>query len=147
MIPSVQASAHKDVSSIGRQSDKVALLPPVPTIAIVDDDHAIREAMDDLVKSCGYECRLFASAEEFLALAQPSAIDCMLIDVKMPGLSGIELQAELNKRSKRPPVIFITSHKDERTRRTAMNGGAFAFLGKPVDIEKLIGYLESALGH
>ncbi|MBM7043838.1 MULTISPECIES: response regulator transcription factor [Rhizobium] len=122
-------------------------MPPVPTIAIVDDDHAIREAMDDLVKSCGYECRLFASAEEFLAFEPRSAIDCMLVDVKMPGLSGIELQAELNRHSARPPMIFVTSHKDERTRKRAMNGGAFAFLGKPVDIERLIGCLESALGH
>lgn len=122
-------------------------MPTVPTIAIVDDDQAIREAMDDLVKSCGYECRLFTSAEEFLAFEPRTAIDCMLVDVKMPGLSGIELQAELNRRSQRPPMIFVTSHKDERTRKRAMNGGAFAFLGKPVDIEKLIGCLESALGH
>lgn len=122
-------------------------MPPVPTIAVVDDDEAIREAMDDLVKSCGYECQLFASAEEFLAFEPRSTIDCMLVDVKMPGLSGIELQAELNKHSERPPMIFVTSYKDERTRSRAMNAGAFAFLGKPVDIEKLIGCLESALGH
>ena len=122
-------------------------MPPIPTIAVVDDDQAIREAMDDLVKSCGYECRLFASAEEFLAFEPRSAIDCMLVDVKMPGLSGIELQAELSKHSGRPPMIFVTSYKDERTRNKAFNGGAFAFLGKPVDIEKLIGCLESALGH
>ncbi|MEZ2126905.1 MULTISPECIES: response regulator transcription factor [unclassified Sinorhizobium] len=122
-------------------------MPPVPTIAVVDDDQAIREAMDDLVRSCGYECRLFSSAEEFLSFEPRSAIDCMLVDVKMPGLSGIELQAELNKHSDRPPMIFVTSYKDERTRNSALNGGAFAFLAKPVDIEKLIGYLESALGH
>jgi len=122
-------------------------LPSVPTIAVVDDDQAIREAMDDLVKSCGYECRLFASAEEFLVFEPRSAIDCMLVDVKMPGLSGIELQAELNKHSQRPPMIFVTSYKDERTRSRAMNGGAFAFLGKPVDIEKLIVCLEQALAH
>lgn len=116
-------------------------------IAIVDDDQAIREAMDDLVKSCGYECRLFASAEEFLAFEPRSEIACMLVDVKMPGLSGIELQAELNKHSGRPPMIFVTSYKDERTRNMAINGGAFCFLGKPIDIAKLIGCLESALGH
>jgi len=120
-------------------------LLPVPTIAVVDDDQGIREAMDDLVKSFGYECRLFASAEEFLAFEPRSAIDCMLVDVKMPGLSGIELQAELNKNVERPPVIFVTSYKDERTRSTAIKGGAFAFLGKPVDVEKLIDCLKSAL--
>ena len=131
----------------GMQSERVASLPPIPTIAIVDDDDTIREAMDDLVKSCGYDIRLFASAEEFLAFEPRSAIDCMLVDVKMSGLSGIELQAELNRRSDRPPMIFVTSYKDERTRKRAMNGGAVAVLGKPVDVERLIGCLESALGH
>jgi len=120
-------------------------LPTVPTIAVVDDDQAIREAMDDLVKSCGYECRLFVSAEEFLAFEPRSAIDCVLVDVKMPGLSGIELQAELNKQSGRPPLIFVTSYKDEKTRNAAMAGGAFAFLGKPVDTAMLIGFMQSAL--
>jgi len=122
-------------------------LSQVPTIAVVDDDQATREAMDDLVKSCGYECRLFASAEEFLAFEPRSEIACMLVDVKMPGITGIELQVELTKHSEHPPMIFVTSCNDERTRNTAMNAGAFAFLGKPVDIEKLIGWLESALAH
>lgn len=122
-------------------------MPQVSTIAVVDDDQATREAMDDLVKSCGYECRLFTSAEEFLAFEPRSAINCMLVDVQMPGLSGIELQAELHKHSSRPPMIFVTSYKDERTRNMAINGGAFAFLGKPVDIGELIDCLESALSH
>jgi FixJ family two-component response regulator len=120
-------------------------LPNTPTIAIVDDDQAIREALDDLVKSCGYESRLFSSAEEFLTFAPRAEIDCMLVDVKMPGLTGIELQAELNKQPDRPPMIFMTSYKDERTRTAAMDGGAFAFLGKPVDTNRLIGCLESVL--
>lgn len=120
---------------------------PTPTIAIVDDDQAIREALDDLVKSCGYESRLFASAEEFLSYQSRAAIDCMLVDVKMPGLSGIELQAELNRRPDRPPMIFMTSYNDDRTRTAALDGGAVAVLGKPVDIEKLLGCLETALGH
>lgn len=120
-------------------------MPNTPTIAIVDDDRAIREALDDLVKSCGYESRLFASAEEFLTFVPRSDIDCMLVDVKMPGLNGLELQAELNKQPDRPPMIFMTSYKDDRTRAAAMDGGAFAFLGKPVDTNRLIGCLESVL--
>ncbi|MDI7864510.1 response regulator [Rhizobiaceae bacterium n13] len=115
------------------------------TIAIVDDDQAIREALDDLVQSCGYDSVLFASAEEYLAYDKREAIDCMLVDVKMPGLSGIELQAVLNKEQHKPPMIFMTSYRDDRTRAAAMDGGAFAFLGKPVDINKLLGFLESAL--
>lgn len=117
----------------------------IHTIAIVDDDQGIREALDDLVKSCGYESRLFASAEEYLAYEAQSDIDCMLVDVKMPGLSGIELQAELNKRTAHPPMIFMTSFEDDRTRNAAMEGGAFAFLGKPVDVTKLLDHLEHAL--
>jgi FixJ family two-component response regulator len=121
-------------------------LPHTSTIAIVDDDQAIREALDDLVLSCGYQSRLFANAEEFLAYDERSEIDCVLLDVSMPGLSGIDLQAELNKEPPRPPIIFMTSYCDDRTRSAAMDGGAFAFLGKPVDIKTLLSCLEAALG-
>ncbi len=120
-------------------------MPPVPVIAVVDDDPAIREAMDDLIMSFGYECRLFVSAEQFLESKQQADIDCIVVDVKMPGLSGIELQSELNRRGTPPPMIFVTSYQDERTRNAALNGGALAFLGKPVNIVSLIGCLESVL--
>jgi len=117
----------------------------IPKIAIVDDDHAIREALDDMVQSCGYESRLFDSAEAFLAYPERRTIDCMLLDVKMPGLTGLELQAMLNAEPSRPPIIFMTSYRDERTRSAAMEGGALAFLGKPVEFEKLITSLDAAL--
>lgn len=119
-----------------------------PVIAIVDDDRSIREALNDLVLSCGYESRLFTSAEEFLAVDDQSGIDCMLVDVKMPGLTGIELQTALNEReAPRPPMIFMTSYRDVKTRTEAMNGGAFAFLGKPVNFSQLVQCLEQALKH
>jgi len=117
-----------------------------PLIAIVDDDLAIREALDDLVKSLGYESALFTSAEDFLAFERRSSIDCMVVDVKMGGLSGIELQSRLNDEPDRPPMIFMTSYHDEKTRNAALEGGALAFLGKPVDLSKLIACLESVLG-
>ncbi|WP_377299532.1 response regulator transcription factor [Rhizobium sp. SGZ-381] len=118
----------------------------LPVIAIVDDDQSIREALDDLVLSCGYRSRLFSSAEAFLADDDRRAIDCMLVDVKMPGLTGIELQAVLNaEAAPRPPMIFMTSYRDERTRAAALEGGAFAFLGKPVDFNQLVLCLEEAL--
>lgn len=120
-------------------------MSPVPVIAVVDDDQAIREAMDDLIKSFGYECCLFASAEEFLNFKSRAAIDCIVVDVKMPGLTGIELQAELNRHGDHPPMIFVTSYEDDRTRNAALSGGAYAFLRKPVNIGKLMGCLESAL--
>jgi FixJ family two-component response regulator len=123
-------------------------LSKTPVIAIVDDDQSIREALDDLVLSCGYESRLFESAEEFLANQDQSSIDCMLVDVKMPGLTGIELQTVLNEQeAPRPPMIFMTSYRDANTRTAAMNGGAFAFLGKPVNFDQLVQCLERALKH
>lgn len=123
-------------------------LSRTPVIAIVDDDQSIREALDDLVLSCGYQSRLFTSAEEFLAADDQSAIDCMLVDVKMPGLTGLELQAVLNEQeAPRPPMIFMTSYRDDKTRTAAMNGGAFAFLGKPVNFSQLVQCLERALKH
>ncbi|MBX4867172.1 MULTISPECIES: response regulator transcription factor [Rhizobium] len=118
-------------------------MPFVPTIAVVDDDQAIREAMDDLIKNFGYNSCLFSSAEEFLDFEPRSEIDCMLVDVKMPGLTGTELLAELNRQGDRPPMIFVTSYDDERTRKAALSGGAFAFLRKPVDVGALIACLEA----
>ena len=119
-----------------------------PVIAIVDDDRSIREALDDLILSCGYQSRLFASAEEYLADQDRASIDCMLVDVKMSGLTGIELQAALNKQDTlKPPMIFMTSYSDSITRAAAMSGGAFAFLGKPVNLNQLLQCLEQALKH
>ena len=117
-----------------------------PVIAIVDDDQSIREALDDLVLSCGYQSRLFASAQAYLADGDRLAIDCMLVDVNMPGLTGLELQAVLNEDvASKPPMIFMTSYRDERTKMAALDGGAFAFLGKPVDFNQLVQCLEDAL--
>ena len=120
-------------------------MPHTPLIAIVDDDLAIREALDDLVKSLGHESKLFDSAEAFLAFKPRSTIDCMVVDVKMAGLSGIELQGRLNQDGDRPPMIFMTSYHDERTRTAALDGGALAVLGKPVDLPKLIEFIDVAL--
>ncbi len=117
-----------------------------PVIAIVDDDRSIREALDDLILSCGYHSRLFTSAEEYLAAQELASIDCMLVDVKMPGLTGLELQAVLNEQDAlKPPMIFMTSYSDDKTRAAAMTGGAFAFLGKPVNFDQLVQCLEQAL--
>lgn len=144
MIQGVLEKAH--IAGIERNTVRPEQLSRIPVIAIVDDDQSIREALDDLVLSCGYESRLFTSAEEFLADPDPSSIDCMLVDVKMPGLTGIELQSALNEQqSPRPPMIFMTSYRDAKTRTAAMNGGAFAFLGKPVNFGQLVQCLEQAL--
>ena len=94
----------------------------------------LEKLLDDLLQSCGYQSRVFASAEAFLSEADRGTIDCMLVDVKMPGLSGIELQALLSDDPARLPMIFMTSCKDERTRSAVIDGGAFTFLAEPVDV-------------
>lgn len=117
----------------------------IPTVAIVDDDDAIRDALDGLIQSLGYHSARFASAEEFLASPDRAGIDCMITDVHMPGLSGLELQDRLNAEGCKPPTIFMTSYHDESTRSRAMDGGAYCFLSKPVDDEVLIACLNAAL--
>lgn len=114
-------------------------------IAIIDDDLAIREALDDVVQSLGHQSRLFTSAEDLLVDTQRSSFDCMLLDVNMPGMSGLELQSRLNEEGEHPPIIFLTSYRDERTRSAALEGGALAFLGKPVDLPELIKSIDDAL--
>lgn len=111
----------------------------------MDDDASIREALDDLMLSCGYKSRLYSSAEDFLADADVGEVDCMLVDVKMSGMSGIELQKTLNERPRRPPMVFMTSYRDKKTKDAAIKGGALGFLGKPVDFAELVRCIEIAI--
>ncbi|WP_271896039.1 response regulator transcription factor [Candidatus Phyllobacterium onerii] len=115
------------------------------TIAVVDDDETIRRALDDLIHACGYGSALFATAEEFLAFDGRAGVDCILVDVKMPGMGGIELQLKLNADPPKPPMIFMTSNADDGTRAAAMAGGAFAFLRKPGEIHRLTDFMRLAL--
>jgi len=117
-----------------------------PVIAVVDDDASIREALGDLIQALGYRCLRFASAEEFLGFADRSSIACMITDVKMPGLTGLELQDRLNAEGHRLPIIFMTSYADDATKAKALGGGALNFFGKPADDDDLIACLTSALG-
>lgn len=121
-------------------------MPHTSTIAVVDDDEAIRGAMEDLLESCGYTGISFASALEFLSDPDHASFGCILSDVKMPGMDGIQMLAVLNKEPSRPPIVFMTSFADLRIRSAAMRSGALAFLGKPVDISELLGFLEKAIG-
>jgi len=117
----------------------------LPLVAVVDDDLAIREALADLINSLGYAGAVFGSAEDFLKFEPRSAVGCAIVDVNMPGLSGIELQSRLRREPNCPPMIFVTSHQDDRTRDTALAAGALAFLGKPVDLGRLIQSIHNAL--
>ena len=114
-------------------------------IAIVDDDESVRSAIHGLLKSVGLKTRSFASAEEFLLSGQHRETACLITDIRMPGISGLELQARLAEEDCRIPIIFITAYADTRTRMQAMRAGAVEFLGKPFDDEVLLDSVRAAL--
>src|SRR5215468_11155774 len=107
-------------------------------VAIVDDDESVRCALQGLMKVFGLPSRTFASAEEFLHSAEQRAVGCLITDLRMPGMSGLELQAALNASNHRIPTIFITAHGDDKLRRQALQAGAIAFVAKPFDDDALV---------
>jgi FixJ family two-component response regulator len=111
----------------------------------VDDDFRVRESIESLVESAGYAPRLFASAEEFLQSGTLVSATCLITDVRMPGMDGIELQRRVRLERPRLPVIFITAHYDEQTRKQAADDGAIGFLYKPFDAGDLLKAIEAAL--
>jgi FixJ family two-component response regulator len=114
-------------------------------VAIVDDDDSMREALNGLLKAVGYPSRAFASAEEFLESGQQQQTSCLIVDMRMPGMSGLELQAQLNAERCRIPIIFITAHGDAKMRIQALRAGAVEFLSKPFDNEVLLESVRAAL--
>ena len=117
----------------------------VSIVAIVDDDEAEREATEKLVRSFGYHASTFCSADEFLNSEQVHDTSCLITDLNMPGLSGLDLQDCLIARGHRIPIIFITACPDENVRIRAMSSGAIGFLSKPFNCDDLLGYLDKAL--
>jgi FixJ family two-component response regulator len=115
------------------------------TVAIVDDDDLMRSALGGLLKSAGLPAQEFASAEDFLNSGQQHQIGCLIADIRMPGISGLELQAKLNADRCRIPIIFITAHGDEKMRLQALRAGAVEFLAKPFDDEALLVSVRAAL--
>ena len=116
-----------------------------PTVFIVDDDAAVRNSLRLLVKSVGLTAAVFASAQEFLGSYDPQQPGCLALDVRMPGMSGLELQQQLNLRGAVIPVIFITGHGDIPMAVEAMQHGAFDFLQKPFRDQDLIDRIQRAL--
>jgi FixJ family two-component response regulator len=114
-------------------------------VAIVDDDDLMRSALGGLLKAVGLPAQEFASAEEFLNSGQQHQAGCLIADIRMPGISGLELQAKLNADRCRIPIIFITAHGDEKMRLQALRAGAVEFLAKPFDDEALLVSIRSAL--
>jgi FixJ family two-component response regulator len=114
-------------------------------VAIVDDDDSMRSAVRDLLEAVDLPAQGFASAEEFLKSGQQYQTACLIADIRMPGMSGLELQAKLNAERCRIPIIFITAHGDEKMRLQARRQGAVEFLSKPFDNEVLIESVRAAL--
>jgi FixJ family two-component response regulator len=114
-------------------------------VAIVDDDESMRTALQGLLKAVGLPAQAFASAEEFLKSGQQRQTACLIADIRMPGMSGLELQAHLNAERCRIPTIFITAHGDARMRMQALREGAVEFLAKPFDDEALLDSVRAAL--
>jgi len=114
-------------------------------VAILDDDDSMRSALEGLLKAVGLQAQAFASAEEFLKSGQQHQTACLIADIRMPGMSGLELQAQLNAEHCRIPTIFITAHGDTKMRMQALRAGAVEFLSKPFDDEVLLESVRAAL--
>ena len=114
-------------------------------VAIVDDDDLMRDAVRGLLKQAGLPVRAFASAEEFLSSGQQHQTACLIADIRMPGMSGLDLQARLNAEQVRIPTIFVTAHGDAAMRTQALRAGAVEFLAKPFDDEILLESVRAAL--
>ena len=114
-------------------------------VAAVDDDFRVRESMESLLESAGYAPVLFASAEEFLGSGTLPAVACVITDVRMPGMDGIELQRLIKLQRPALPVILMSAHHNAGIRQTALDDGATAFLYKPFDAADFLNIIQSAL--
>jgi FixJ family two-component response regulator len=117
-----------------------------PLIAIIDDDQSVRRSLKRLIASFGLRVEGFGSAEEFVQSGHLHDTVCLVLDVRLPGMSGVEFQNRLAGDGPRIPIVFITAHDDEATREQALEDGALDFLFKPVDQNALLNAIRSALG-
>ena len=114
-------------------------------ISVVDDDESVREALEDLLHSAGLEVATFTSAEEFLGSGHIRTAACLILDLHMPGMGGLELQQQLARGGHRIPTVILTAHGDDDARTRALGAGAVAFMPKPFDGEALLRTVEAAL--
>jgi FixJ family two-component response regulator len=125
--------------------DRRAASDGLPHISIVDDDVSVCDALTSLLRSVRYRCSVFTSAEAFLASDRAADTDCMVLDVRMPGMNGLELQTRLLKGARTIPIIYVTADVDDRVRILAVDRGAVAYLEKPFNGEVLLGAIRGAL--
>jgi len=115
------------------------------TVYVVDDDPSVRKALRRLMRSAGFEVLAFDSAEEFLEFSRCGAPGCVVVDVQMPGMNGLDLQDQLTHAGSKLPLVFITAYEDDHVRARALSAGAIEFLQKPFDDKALINAIHSAL--
>jgi FixJ family two-component response regulator len=114
-------------------------------LSVVDDDEMLRESLPDLLREFGFAARAFSSGQEFLSSEYLDETKCLILDVAMPGMSGLDLQQELKRRGRAIPIIFITGQKDEDVRKQALRQGAVKFLYKPFSDSALLDAVNAAL--
>ena len=122
-------------------------MPGVPLISIVDDDDSLRNSLDNLIRSVGFRAQGFPSAEAFLSSDQVHDTACLILDVRLPGMNGLELQRRIAGANWRIPIIFITSHADGDARARALEAGAVDYLYKPFREEQLLNAIDAAIKH
>ena len=114
-------------------------------VVIVDDDELVRDSLNGLMKAAGFPALTFASAEDFLNSGEQENTACLIADIRMPGMSGLDLQSKLHRDNVRIPIIFITAQGDEKMRMQALRAGAVEFLAKPFDDDALLDSVRAAL--
>jgi FixJ family two-component response regulator len=117
----------------------------IPMISIVDDDDSVRTALKSLIDSVGFRAEVFGSGEEFLKSPCLAQTDCLIADVRMPGMSGLELQERLHDAGSSVPIVFISAHDDKEAQARGLRGGAIAFLQKPFSEDSLLGAISVGL--
>ena len=116
-----------------------------PLLSVVDDDESMRESLPDLLKEFGFSARAFSSAQEFLSSDSVDETRCLILDIAMPGMTGLDLQQELKRRGQQIPIVFITAKRDEGIRKQAFKQGAAKFLYKPFSDIALLDAVNAAL--
>lgn len=119
--------------------------PKRPLVSVVDDDESVRESLPDLLREFGFDASAFSSAEDFLSSDRLGQTKCLILDIAMPGMSGLDLQRELKRRRESIPIIFITAQRDDNSRAQAFKQGAVQFLYKPFSDTALLDALNAAL--
>ena len=122
-------------------------LPEDIVVSIIDDDISVRRSTRRLLRSSGFRAEAFASAEEFLESKSTAKTACLILDLRMPGMNGLELQRRLSQNGHRVPIIFLSAHASEEDERSALNAGAVQFLRKPISKEALLSAIREALKH